>query len=241
MFYGKWPFIRMFGLQEPASVLFSVANFLTHNLMRRKFRREVRSDSPLYYLWQVFSYICLNAWIWSTVFHARDIPITELFDYTFAYSMVLASLYCMIIRMIHRKSFWLKGFITAFFLLFFFNHFAYLSTGRFDYRYNMEANIVTGFTGALGWIIWYFCRRKKRPYAWKCLLFVLLTSSALLLEVYDFPPLLWTLDAHALWHLVTVPLTLLFYKFIIEDCQHLRRERYQLLEGLDESKEKKIN
>lgn len=28
--------------------------------------------------------------------------------------------------------------------MFFINHFAYLSVGRFDYQYNMKANILTG-------------------------------------------------------------------------------------------------
>jgi hypothetical protein len=31
------------------------------------------------------------------------------------------------------------------------------------------------------------------------------------LELLDFPPFLWILDAHALWHLTTVPLIPLWY------------------------------
>lgn len=150
-FYGKWPFVRMFGLQEPASVVFSMTNFGTHYAMLKKFRREVRPDSPMYTLWHVFSYICLNAWIWSTVFHARDFPITELFDYTFAYSMVLASFYCMVMRMIHRRSHYLKGIFSLICIVFFVNHFSYLSIGRFDYAYNMKANIVTGESLFYSW------------------------------------------------------------------------------------------
>lgn len=34
------------------------------------------------------------------IFHTRDYPITELFDYVFAYSMVLASFWCFIIRFV---------------------------------------------------------------------------------------------------------------------------------------------
>ncbi|KAL1399798.1 hypothetical protein pipiens_007947 [Culex pipiens pipiens] len=225
-FYGKWPFVRLAGLQEPASVLFSMANFGTHYHMLKRFRREVRPDSPMYTLWQVFSYICLNAWIWSTVFHARDFPITELFDYTFAYSMVLASLYCMVMRMIHRQSKYLKGLFSLACIVFFVNHFSYLSVGRFDYAYNMKANIVTGMTGAAGWIFWCLLQRRKRRYVWKCFLFVVLATSSLLLEINDFPPILWTFDAHSIWHLVTAPLTVLFYSFIIDDCRSLRQELY---------------
>ncbi|XP_065074477.1 post-GPI attachment to proteins factor 3 [Ochlerotatus camptorhynchus] len=223
-FYGKWPFVRYLGLQEPASVFFSMTNFGTHYSMLKKFRREVRPDSPMYSLWHVFSYICLNAWIWSTVFHSRDFPITELFDYAFAYSMVLASFYCMVMRMIHRKSMYLKGLFSFVCIVFFINHFSYLSVGRFDYAYNMKANIVTGMAGAAGWILWCMLQRRKRRYAWKCFLFIVLATSSLLFEVNDFPPIFWTFDAHAIWHLVTAPLTVLFYSFIIDDCRSLRQE-----------------
>lgn len=97
-FFGKWPFIRVLGMQEPASVIFSALNFLVHYKMLQEFRRSVRPTAPLFKMWHSFSFICLNAWFWSIVFHTRDYPITELFDYVFAYSMVLASFYCMIIR-----------------------------------------------------------------------------------------------------------------------------------------------
>lgn len=56
-FYGKWPFIKIFGLQEPASVLFSIMNLITHLILLKKFRKEVRSDSPCYYLWHIFAFV----------------------------------------------------------------------------------------------------------------------------------------------------------------------------------------
>lgn len=138
-FYGKWPFKRILGIQEPASVFFSFLNLMAHWRMIRKFRREVRSDSPMYYVWHALSavsdflaafqhffffyfnsikmllvlwhwyfnfcfifvfcfQICINAWICSIIFHTRDFPLTELLDYGFAYSMVLANFCCMILR-----------------------------------------------------------------------------------------------------------------------------------------------
>lgn len=53
-FFGKWPFKRFLGIQEPASVLFSFLNLMAHWRMIRKFRRDVRSDSPMYYVWHIF-------------------------------------------------------------------------------------------------------------------------------------------------------------------------------------------
>lgn len=46
--------------------------------------------------------------------------------------------------MIHGKSKQLTGFITLLFVLFFLNHFVYLSYNTFDYSYNMKVNICTG-------------------------------------------------------------------------------------------------
>lgn len=86
--------------------------------------------------------------------------------------------------------------------------------GRFDYSYNMKANIITGVLTGIGWIIWYFAQRKRKPYAWKIMLFQVLVGISLLLEVTDFPPLLWTFDAHSLWHLSTVFPSMLLYRYI---------------------------
>ncbi|KNE73232.1 hypothetical protein AMAG_20718 [Allomyces macrogynus ATCC 38327] len=52
------------------------------------------------------------------------------------------------------------------------------------------------------------------------LLFVVLFLTASLLEVGDFAPVFWeTVDAHALWHLATVPLIPLWYRFLVADLR----------------------
>ena len=50
-------------------------------------------------------------------------------------------------------------------------------------------------------------------------------DASVLLELLDFAPLLWTLDSHALWHLTTAPIHLVWYDFVIRDCAHLARQR----------------
>lgn len=97
-FHGKWPFVRFLSLQEPASVFFSLLNIFIHYKGLTTFRQMVQSDSPNYRLWHAFAMISLNAWAWSAIFHARDFHLSELLDYIFAYSMVLASFWCMLIR-----------------------------------------------------------------------------------------------------------------------------------------------
>lgn len=163
------------------------------------------------------------------MFHVRDLPITELFDYGFAYSMVLASVVCMVLRMTAHRSRRLRGSIAISSILFFLSHFYYLSLDKFDYQYNMKINIVTGIVGGMGWLLWYMVTRKKRIYAWKVLMFQVLAAFSLILEVNDFPPLWHTFDAHSLWHLSSLPLTILFYNFIIDDSLSLRMEKYEAL------------
>ncbi|XP_037944922.1 post-GPI attachment to proteins factor 3 [Teleopsis dalmanni] len=224
-FYGKWPFMRFLGFQEPASVFFSILNLVVHYRMFQKFRREVRPDSPCYRLWQVFSLVSLNGWVWSIVFHARDFPFTELMDYAFAYSIVLATFACMVLRMLHKNSLFLRGLLTLTFLSFYVNYFAYLSVNKFSYALNMKINILTGILSAGGWLSWCFIVRKKYTHNKKILNFYVLLALSMTLEVFDFPPILWIFDAHALWHLVTAPIIVLFYSFIIDDCKILRKEK----------------
>jgi len=65
----------------------------------------------------------------------------------------------------------------------------------------------------LWWLCWCWQNRRTLPYWWKCGMVVLLLHGLALLELLDFPPLLWALDAHAVWHLSTVPVHFLFYRY----------------------------
>jgi hypothetical protein len=57
------------------------------------------------------------------------------------------------------------------------------------------------------------------------LMFVLSVNMAALFEVLDFPPFFGLVDAHSLWHALTVPLTPVWYRFICEDHRHLSGTR----------------
>lgn len=52
-------------------------------------------------------------------------------------------------------------------------------------------------------------------------IFVVLTTAATALELFDFPPWALTIDAHALWHLVTAPIAYYWYNFLVEDSLDL--------------------
>src|SRR5258707_8275996 len=64
-YYGKWPFWRFLGMQEPASVLFSVLNFWAHWQGRRSLRRQISKEHPMRRYYVGFNVISLNMWVWS--------------------------------------------------------------------------------------------------------------------------------------------------------------------------------
>ncbi|XP_074031516.1 per1-like protein PGAP3 [Leptinotarsa decemlineata] len=227
-FHGKWPFVRILGMQEPASVVFSILNGYVHLKMVRKFRAEVRPDSPLTWLWHTFFVVSIHAWFWSAVFHFRDFLLTEILDYASAFSMVLMNCYVMIVRLLRDKipRFALVT-ITTFFIAFLVSHVGYLSLGQIDYGYNMELNIFVGTFTAICWFGWCTYNRIRQRYVWKCAIYVALTGIVMMLEIIDRPPFFYIFDYHSLWHLSTAPLIILIYSFAIDDCRYLRKKEIE--------------
>lgn len=72
----------------------------------------------------------------------------------------------------------------------------------------------TGVLNAACWLFWSGLNRKTHQHVWKCAVFVALAVLSLCLEILDFPPFYWAIDAHALWHLVTAPITLIWYRYV---------------------------
>lgn len=61
----QWPFVRVLGMQEPASVIFSVLNGLAHLCILR-YRQFVPSSTPMYYVWHMASIVSSNLLLWIT-------------------------------------------------------------------------------------------------------------------------------------------------------------------------------
>jgi len=113
---------------------------------------------------------------------------------------------------------------------FFAYHVYYLAYIKFDYGYNMKANIAIGLLNALCWVIWGWRNRMTKLYVWKCNTFIILALASISLEVLDFAPILWTFDSHALWHFSTALITPLWYSFLIDDCYYLHETtKYKML------------
>ncbi|KAL0893495.1 hypothetical protein ABMA27_013692 [Loxostege sticticalis] len=225
-FHGKWPFVRVFGVQEPGAAFASLLNLWAHVYMYAELVRRFRVKSaPLVLFWHVFAAICINAWVWSAIFHTRDNPFTEFMDYACALSMVMALFVAAIVRVFHRRR---KMTITMLIppLLYFIEHVRYLYSGGIDYEYNMMINVAFGAVGSIIWAGWSLLQwLEGRRHAWRVGAFTLLSGAALALELLDFPPKFDAWDAHALWHLATVPLPLLFYRFVIDDLYYLQASK----------------
>ncbi|XP_065211219.1 post-GPI attachment to proteins factor 3 [Planococcus citri] len=226
-FSGKWPFIRWLGMQEPASVIFSILNLISSIYMYNQFRKAVRTPFTMYWIWTVYAGVSSNAWIWSVVFHIRDIPFTERMDYISASTLVYYTFYAFGYRMIIFQKLFTKVLFVCGCLFFFVQHTLHLIMKPFDYHYNFDTlvfvGILTGVTTLL-WCLWNWNIISHVKYA---TIYVSLTTIVALLEVFDFPPVLWVFDAHSMWHLATVPLPYFIYKFAIEDCRYLRRHTHR--------------
>ncbi|KAL5490653.1 hypothetical protein ACEPAI_5487 [Sanghuangporus weigelae] len=236
-YYGKWPFWRVLGMQEPASVFFSLMNLWVHVRGYRSVEGRVPDTHPMKMYLLLWSVVNMNAWICSAVFHVRDKPTTEKLDYFSAALVFIVALCTVVSRFffVGRPSrrtlynLWTFICITAYI-----SHVSYLSLlPRFDYTYNIIFNLIIGLLHNFLWLLYSLPQsftiirrfppspmpRNYRPRcAWKAALSVSLTMGAMSLELLDFPPIGRVLDAHALWHAATAPIAELWYGFLIEDA-----------------------
>ncbi|KAI9831568.1 MAG: hypothetical protein M1819_004799 [Sarea resinae] len=222
-YHGKWPFHRLFGMQEPFSVLFSLFNFLAHDQGMNKIRQSIPASYPLRKYYLAFGYFGLASWIFSMIFHTRDFDVTEKLDYFAAGASVLYGLYYTPIRIyrldLPSKQATLRLW-TLFCIALYIGHVSYLTLWSWDYTYNMAANVVVGVVQNLLWS-WFSIKRYQRMKrtwaAWPGLIVAWIVL-AMSLELLDFPPIGGMLDAHSLWHLGTVGPTIWWYSFLVKDA-----------------------
>jgi len=227
--------------------VFSIFNFFAHARGAVLVDRRIPKGHPMKTYYVLWAWVSANAWVWSSVFHTRDLQSSEKLDYFFAASAILFALYFTVIRAFHiypkfegypvpaqaplYVSLPLKLW-TFVCIAVYITHICYLSIPpSFDYTYNMAFNLIIGFSHNLLWLTYSFpsaysifrrfpFRHKTyRPnFANKAALFVILTTTATGLELFDFSPWGGIIDAHALWHLATVPITKFWYEFLVEDA-----------------------
>ncbi|XP_062993367.1 post-GPI attachment to proteins factor 3 isoform X2 [Elgaria multicarinata webbii] len=221
--------VPQFHGKEPASAFASFLNGLANLVMLNRYKAVVPRSSPMYHTCIAFAWVSLNAWFWSTVFHTRETNLTEKMDYFCASAVILHSVYLCCVRTLGLKR---RAFATAFggfLFLFLACHVSYLTLVRFDYGYNMTANVAIGLLNLFWWLGWCMRNQQRLPYVWKCVAVVLLLQGLALLELLDFPPLFWVFDAHAIWHISTIPVNVLFYSFLVDDSLYLLKANSDVL------------
>lgn len=177
-YFGKWPFWRWYGMQEPASVAFSLLNMWFHLDGALRIYFDVPTSHPMKHFYLGWAATSINCWIWSAVFHTRgsswmvafcltcrlmalpDKPLTEKLDYFSAALTILYALYTTVIRLFHmypptptsRWPFPLRLW-TLFCATLFLGHISYLSLlPRFDYTYNIIFNVIVGLSHNVLWL-----------------------------------------------------------------------------------------
>lgn len=227
-YHGKWPFERLYGIQEPASVALSALNLAMHFhgwfslFILLHYKLPLTADKKTYYeyagLWHIYGLFSLNAWFWSAVFHSRDVGLTEKLDYSSAIALLGYSLILAILRSFNVRVEAARVMVAAPLLAFTTTHILYLNNYKMDYGWNMKVCVVMGVAQLLIWAIWAGVSR--HPSRWKIWFVVVGGGLAMLLEIYDFPPYEGFVDAHALWHATTIPLTYVWWSFVKDDAEY---------------------
>ncbi|KAF3669433.1 hypothetical protein FXO38_07595 [Capsicum annuum] len=82
---------------------------------------------------------------------------------------------------------------------------------------NMKVCLAMGMLQLILWAVW--AGVTCHPSRWKLWVVVIGGGLASLLEIYDFPPYMGFVDAHALWHGTTIPSTHLWWSFVRGDSE----------------------
>ncbi|KAF3938908.1 hypothetical protein ABW19_dt0200137 [Dactylella cylindrospora] len=231
-FHGKWPFYRVLGVQEPFSVIFSILNGVQFYRGLNLIKKEFPTTYPPRGIFIFGAYVGMTAWFFSTVFHTRDSVPTERLDYFAAGGLVLFNLFyapIVIFRpfnsaptLASERKFapWVYAW-GAICIAAYAAHVSFLQFVRWDYTYNMAANVVVGLCQNLLWIYYTVTRydKDKRPWAFWPGFIVIWMSCAMSLELLDFPPLFDALDAHSLWHAATIMPAMWMYRFLIREAK----------------------
>lgn len=260
-FHGKWPFLRIFGIQEIFSVLMSLANLYVHYKGLQKVWGIVRDKKVPFNLKYQFTNLVVTqvitclAWIFSAIFHTRDYLVTEHLDYYFAGLTVLSLFHGVTSRYfkLYRHERIIARWIFTLACISAYVYHVHRLYTDWSYTYNMRANITVGlsqnvFYGLLCFALYSkyynleqtenkiqlahlnyisvkktilssFFARSSKLFSLYPLLLCFIVLCGMSLEIFDFPPIIFDLvDAHSLWHLVTIfPVYMGWYDWWIWD------------------------
>lgn len=228
-YYGKWPFVRVLGAQELFSVLFSLGNCLAclygYFFIYRKTSKKEQRLAYMDKVHWIALWITCNAWIQSAIFHYRDTPFTEKLDYFSACLLILSTVPSAMIRIFEIKTSRSQLKLLLVMIGVYVQHVAYMSFVKFDYGYNVKFNACFGVLSNLLWIYWATFKQKNVNIRKETYKFVGGNVASMAMVAIDFPPFFDLIDMHALWHLSTIPITIMWYKFITVDANSVKNKK----------------
>lgn len=226
-YHGKWPFRRVYGLQEPVSVALSALNLAIqfHGwvsfFILVYYKLPLRSNKKTYYeytgFFHIYGILSMNSWFWNTVFHSRDVELTERLDYSSAVALLGFSLILAIARAFDMRDEAGRVMVAAPVIAFVITHILYLNFFNLDPGLNMKVCLAMGLAQYLIWGIWGAV--SCHPSRSKLWVVSLGGVVAMLLEIYDLPPYQALVDAHALGHAITIPLAYIWWSFVKDDAE----------------------
>ncbi|KAI5956371.1 hypothetical protein KGF54_000846 [Candida jiufengensis] len=268
-FYGKWPFIVVFGIQEFFSTIFSMGNFIINYLNFKLIYKQYQINNDkeiklIYFQYLILLGVSMIGWIFSIIFHIKDLPITETLDYFGAFGIILANLNVIVVRYFklfkqqqrNKLVIW-----QSFLIMLYIFHILKLSN-NWDYTYNMNINMVCGLLAMIFWILHNLniinvysknlkflqnsiqvipyenkILNKLNPlikflnlnqlYKFQIILFIPIINNLILLcgiflEIKDFEPWFRLIDAHSLWHLLTIGPNIVWFDWNIWDIEIMK-------------------
>ncbi|XP_048623764.1 post-GPI attachment to proteins factor 3-like [Brassica napus] len=152
-----------------------------------------------------------------TVFHTRDVDITKSLDYSSAIAVLGFSLIVSILKTFDVRVEAARVMVSAPVLALVTTHVLYINFYKLYYGWNMIVCVAMGVAQLFLWARWAAVSR--HPSNWKLWVAVIASGLAMLLDIYNFPLYGGYFEAHSIWHLATVPLTILWWSFIRDDAE----------------------
>ena len=228
-YYGHWAFVRYFGLEEPASVVFSILNafphisfFITQILKSKTTNSDMENKETCYmqYWLMLYSTIATICWFSSAIYHSKKTKNTTQLDLITALLFIITGLF-LVIRRIYDKNanYYSILMISSILYIFWGIRAYYMLQNQISFDNHMKTSIFLVILTTTLWFLWLLyihynnkthINSKVKYLCFICQIWLILASA---LEIFDFPPLYGIFDAHSLWHLVTIPLGYVWYIF----------------------------
>uniref|UniRef100_A0AC34QVM5 Post-GPI attachment to proteins factor 3 n=2 Tax=Panagrolaimus sp. JU765 TaxID=591449 RepID=A0AC34QVM5_9BILA len=197
---------------------------------------KIEEDDRMKNIWKYYCYIGIIIWMFSTIFHSRDFWLTELLDYFGAFGIVCYTFYVSIIftfPWLQRNQDGLKiNYFIAGCLIAFYSTRVLLFLTGIDYGLNMFyciiLSIITGII-YITWILKEIIQGKKRESLKYLGIIIGIGLISACFEILDFPPILWIIDAHSIFHALTIPTPLLLAKFAYEESEYEQGRRKMVI------------